>query len=103
MDKAPMGWNSYDYYDTTVNEAQVKANADYMAAHLKDAGWEYIVVDIEWYARDSGTMGTNINISRLAMRQSTSTADCFRQRTSFPLPQVGKGLRRWQNIYIILD
>lgn len=32
----PMGWNSYDYYDTTVNEAQIKANADYMARHLKD-------------------------------------------------------------------
>lgn len=50
-----MGWNSYDYYDTTVNEAQVKANADFMAAHLKDAGWEYVVVDIEWYAKDAGT------------------------------------------------
>lgn len=52
----PMGWNSYDYYDTTVNEAQVKANADYMAAHLKEFGWEYIVVDIEWYSNDAGTM-----------------------------------------------
>lgn len=56
MKKAPMGWNSYDYYDTAVNEEQVKANADYMAAHMKDAGWEYIVVDIEWYAKDAGTM-----------------------------------------------
>ncbi len=51
----PMGWNSYDYYDTTVNEEQVKANADYMAAHLKEYGWEYIVVDIEWYAYDAGS------------------------------------------------
>ncbi|MDE6751129.1 MAG: glycoside hydrolase family 27 protein [Lachnospiraceae bacterium] len=51
----PMGWNSYDYYDTTVNEAQIKANADYMAAHLKEFGWEYIVVDIEWYSNDAGT------------------------------------------------
>lgn len=51
----PMGWNSYDYYDTTVNEQQVKANADYMAAHLKESGWEYVVVDIEWYAYDAGT------------------------------------------------
>lgn len=51
----PMGWNSYDYYDTTVNEAQVKANADYMAQHLKQYGWEYIVVDIEWYSNDAGT------------------------------------------------
>ena len=31
----PMGWNSYDYYDTGVTEEQVKANADYMAKHLK--------------------------------------------------------------------
>ena len=44
----PMGWNSYDYYDTTVDEAAVKANADYMAKHLKAYGWEYIVVDIQW-------------------------------------------------------
>ena len=36
----PMGWNSYDYYDTSVNEEQVKANADYMAAHLKQYGWD---------------------------------------------------------------
>ena len=50
----PMGWNSYDYYDTTVNEVRVKANADYMAAHLKEYGWEYVVVDIEWYAYDTG-------------------------------------------------
>lgn len=52
----PMGWNSYDYYDTTVNEKQVKANADYMAAHLKEYGWEYVVVDIEWYCNDAGTV-----------------------------------------------
>ncbi|MGN0141537.1 MAG: glycoside hydrolase family 27 protein [Roseburia sp.] len=55
MTKAPMGWNSYDYYDTSVNEAQVKANADYMAAHMKEYGWEYIVVDIQWYAYDTGS------------------------------------------------
>ena len=39
----PMGWNSYDYYDTTVDEAAVKANADYMQSTLKAYGWEYIV------------------------------------------------------------
>ena len=43
---APMGWNSYDYYDTTVTEADVVANADFMAEKLKKSGWEYIVVDI---------------------------------------------------------
>lgn len=52
----PMGWNSYDYYDTTVTEEQVKANADYMAKNLKPFGWEYIVVDIQWYAHNAGSM-----------------------------------------------
>ena len=44
----PMGWNSWDCYGTTVTEAEVKANADYMAQHLKQHGWRYIVVDIQW-------------------------------------------------------
>jgi hypothetical protein len=44
----PMGWNSWDCYGTTVTEAEVKANADYMAKHLKQHGWQYVVVDIQW-------------------------------------------------------
>lgn len=53
--RPPMGWNSYDYYDTTVTETDIKANADYMAKYLKPYGWEYIVVDIEWYSFDTGS------------------------------------------------
>ena len=45
----PMGWNSWDCFATTVTEAQTKAQADYMAQHLKSHGWQYIVVDIQWY------------------------------------------------------
>ena len=45
----PMGWNSWDSYGTTVREEQVKANADWMAEHLARYGWNYIVVDIQWY------------------------------------------------------
>ena len=52
----PMGWNSYDYYDTTVKEAQVRANAAVLAEKLKEYGWEYVVVDIEWYAHKAGSM-----------------------------------------------
>jgi len=47
--KPPMGWNSYDCFGFSVTEAEVKANADYMAAHLKAYGWEYIVIDFLWY------------------------------------------------------
>ena len=46
-----MGWNSWDSYGTTVREAQVKANADWMAAHLAKYGWQYIVVDIQCMSR----------------------------------------------------
>jgi alpha-galactosidase len=44
-----MGWNSWDAYGTTVREEQVKANADWMAEHLARYGWQYVVVDIQWY------------------------------------------------------
>jgi hypothetical protein len=44
-----MGWNSWDSFGTAVREQDVKANADYMATHLAKFGWQYIVVDIQWY------------------------------------------------------
>lgn len=45
---APMGWNSWDCYGAAVTEDIVKQNADFMAANLKEYGWEYVVVDIQW-------------------------------------------------------
>jgi hypothetical protein len=45
----PMGWNSWDCYGASVREDEVRANAEYMAANLKQYGWEYVVVDIQWY------------------------------------------------------
>lgn len=47
----PMGWNSYDAYGTTVNEAQFRANALWMSRHLKRYGWRYAVIDAEWFVR----------------------------------------------------
>ena len=45
----PMGWNSWDCFGAAVTEEQVRRNAEYMAKHLKEYGWEYVVVDIQWY------------------------------------------------------
>ena len=50
--KPPMGWNSYNCFGGNVTEAEVKANADYMAENLRQYGWEYIVVDFLWYCDD---------------------------------------------------
>lgn len=55
----PMGWNSWDCYGPTVVESEVKANADYMAKHLKKFGWEYIVIDIRWYVDNDKAHGYN--------------------------------------------
>ena len=44
-----MGWNSWDCYGPAVTEETVRRNAAFMAKHLKQYGWEYIVVDIQWY------------------------------------------------------
>ena len=46
--KPPMGWNSYNCYGSAVHEDEVKANADYVAANLKQFGWNYVVVDFLW-------------------------------------------------------
>lgn len=54
-----MGWNSWDCYGPTVTEAEVKANADYMARYLKSSGWEYVVVDIRWYVGNDTAHGYN--------------------------------------------
>ena len=55
----PMGWNSWDCYGPTVQEHEIKANADYMAEYLKEYGWEYVVVDIRWFVENTKRHGYN--------------------------------------------
>jgi hypothetical protein len=86
-----MGWNSYDYYDTTVTEEQVKKNADYMAAHLKEFGWEYVVVDIQWYAWATGSMRDRyqyIPFGKVEMDEYGRPLPCPEK---FPSAKDGKG------------
>lgn len=45
-----MGWNSWDCYGAAVTEDIVRKNAEFMAKNLKQYGWEYVVVDIQWSA-----------------------------------------------------
>jgi len=52
-EKPPLGWNSWDCFSGDVNENQVKAVADYMAEHLKEYGWEYVVIDGGWSGRSA--------------------------------------------------
>ncbi len=58
-DVPPMGWNSWDSYGTTVTEAEVLANARFMAEHMASAGWDTVVVDIQWYEPTARAGGYN--------------------------------------------
>lgn len=57
----PMGWNSWDGYGTTVTESDVKANAEWLAKHLKSFGWQYVVVDMEWFVTNPTAEGNSKN------------------------------------------
>jgi alpha-galactosidase len=50
----PMGWNSWDCFGSSVTEAEVMANARFMAQHLLPYGWDTVVVDIQWYEPEAG-------------------------------------------------
>src|SRR5689334_20445598 len=47
----PMGWNSWDAYGLTINEADFKANASVLAG-IQRYGWKYAVIDEGWYMAD---------------------------------------------------
>lgn len=62
----PMGWNSYNCFGSAVYEREVKANADYISANLKQHGWQYVVVDFLWsYDNPPGSLIGNPFQSRL--------------------------------------
>jgi alpha-galactosidase len=59
--RPPMGWNSWDGYGTTVKESDVKANAQWLAKNLQPFGWQYVVVDMEWFVTNPTAKGNSKN------------------------------------------
>ena len=54
----PMGWNSWDAYGFTIDEADFKANAAVLA-EMKQFGWKYAVIDEGWYMENP--FGANLS------------------------------------------
>jgi alpha-galactosidase len=46
-----MGWNSWDAYGLTIDEAGYRADTTILAG-LRQYGWEYSVIDEGWYMQD---------------------------------------------------
>ncbi len=86
----PLGWNSWDCYGPTVTEDEVKANADYMAVHLKDYGWEYIVVDIRWFVGNDKAHGYNQTDPEYAIDEYGRFLPAVNR---FPSASGGKGFK----------
>ncbi|MFL9832170.1 glycoside hydrolase family 27 protein [Flavobacterium sp. ST-87] len=86
----PMGWNSWDCYGSTVEEHEVKANADYMVKNLKKYGWEYIVVDIRWFVENDKAGGYNQKDPRYVMDQYGRYLPALNR---FPSAKDGQGFK----------
>lgn len=57
----PMGWNSWNTFQTNINEKLVKDIADVMVSSgMKDAGYTYIVLDDGWMAKERDSKGNLI-------------------------------------------
>jgi len=85
----PLGWNSWDCFGAAVNEEQLIANADYMAKHLKQYGWEYVVCDIQWYEPKSRDNDYN-NFTELEMDEYGRLIPA---ENRFPSSKGGKGFK----------
>jgi alpha-galactosidase len=54
----PMGWNSWATYELKIDEGLIRATADAMVGSgMKDAGYEYIIVDAGWKAKNRDAEG----------------------------------------------
>jgi hypothetical protein len=65
----PSGMCTWYYYYTRVNEDEVRWNAEWMAAHLKDYGAQYVQIDDGWQgtgARGSARNWEAINTQRFS-------------------------------------
>ncbi len=51
----PSGWCTWYYYYSRINATEVKRNADWIAANLKDYGAQYVQIDDGW--QGSGAVG----------------------------------------------
>jgi hypothetical protein len=54
----PMGWNSWNKFQTDISEAKIKETADAMVSSgMRDAGYVYLVLDDGWMAKERDSNG----------------------------------------------
>jgi len=61
----PMGWNSWDSYGATIDEAHFRTASAWVAANLKSSGYQYVTIDAEWFEPDAAPEGNKKDATRL--------------------------------------
>ncbi|NLR61658.1 glycoside hydrolase family 27 protein [Chitinophaga polysaccharea] len=57
----PMGWNSWNTFQTAINEKMIMEIADALVSSgMKDAGYHYLVLDDGWMAMERDSLGNLI-------------------------------------------
>jgi alpha-galactosidase len=89
--KPPMGWNSWDCFGMDVTDEQIRSTADYMAKNMKNAGWNYIIVDMGWF------YGEGLNTSNFRMVNPPQIIDDYGRvipnSKKFPSAVNGNGFK----------
>ncbi|HEU5471968.1 MAG TPA: RICIN domain-containing protein [Actinophytocola sp.] len=89
----PMGWNTYDSFNWSVTEADVRAGADYMRDNLRRFGWQYVVIDWAWYYPGRHNASPNQDANLLPRLHMDGNGRLLPDPTRFPSSAGGNGFR----------
>lgn len=105
----PMGWNSFDAYDSRITEKQFKDCVDWLADNLLEYGWQYAVVDFIWFHPNPGSIEVpnfrpghaNIKLDQNGRPMEILTMDAYCRLLPaierFPSAVGGKGFKPLAN------
>lgn len=72
LKKPPLGWNSFDSFDSMLNEKYFYDNLDVFTKKLKPYGYEYFIIDIAWYVVP---LNPNYNKAGIVIREDNLKKD----------------------------
>ncbi|MGK6324354.1 glycoside hydrolase family 27 protein [Sphingomonas sp. DT-51] len=88
--RPPMGWNSWNSFATTINEAQARETAAIMREKLLPFGYDVFTVDIQWYEPNA----TSYEYNQVATPTLDAHGRVIPAPNRFPSSADGSGFTR---------
>ena len=96
INKPPMGWNSWNTFAWSINDQLIRETADVMVSSgLRDAGYEYVVIDDCYALRDRGPDGRIVPDPDKFPHGMKSLADYIHSKGLLAGCYLGCGLTTW--------